>query len=127
MRTFKLNKLVRDGIVQGHIDEGGSVDYFILPKKDRLKALANKLVEESQEFSEEISMKELAQIYGLLISITDEINMELGDLEKIENEAVKKLGAYKKGHFVNTVTVPDNNWLAEYYSKEPKRFPEAKD
>lgn len=48
-RTFKLNKLVRDKIVEFNIGYGGVVEYKTLSGEKLNNALVAKLVEEAKE------------------------------------------------------------------------------
>jgi len=50
-RTFRLDKLVRDKIVQKTQDDGGSVKFRVIKGKELNQALLRKLVEEAQEMA----------------------------------------------------------------------------
>jgi hypothetical protein len=74
MRTFKLNKLVRDLIVEFNTARGGLVKFKTLSGKELKNA---------------------------------------------------KNGAFKKGHFIENLSLPaDNEWV-KYYASDPERFPEV--
>ncbi len=49
MRTFKLDKLVRDKIADLTEQAGGKVNYKVLNDKDYLLALRDKILEEAAE------------------------------------------------------------------------------
>lgn len=119
MRTFELNKLVHDEIVQGHLDEGGQVDYEVV-QGERLQAeLERKLEEESAELAtaqtDEERAKEQTDIDNVLFA--------LGRLGTADFEPTK---TFLKGHYIRRVTMPRTSWLSDYYSKDPIRFPEIK-
>jgi predicted house-cleaning noncanonical NTP pyrophosphatase (MazG superfamily) len=50
-RSFRLNKLVRDKIVQSTEAQGGTVKYEQLEGKELTRALVQKLIEEAQEIN----------------------------------------------------------------------------
>jgi predicted house-cleaning noncanonical NTP pyrophosphatase (MazG superfamily) len=125
-RTFKLNKLVRDKIVQYHL-EMGEAKYKTLSGDKLTKALLNKLVEETNELkTSDLSVGELADLQELVDALAAHLGVAKSDLSKRQSEKRQKNGAFKKGHFINTVTLPADNKWAKYYAADPKRFPEIK-
>jgi predicted house-cleaning noncanonical NTP pyrophosphatase (MazG superfamily) len=48
-RTFKLNKLVRDKIVDDHLAGGGKIKHHRLSKIEKRQALLDKLIEEAKD------------------------------------------------------------------------------
>lgn len=120
MRTFRLDKLVHDGIVQGHHDEGGQVDFVVLEGEALTQALEAKHIEEMAELAgaatEEDKAKEQQDI--------KDVDYALGRL--VTNNFVPKK-TFTKAHFIRTVTLPDSSWLVDYYAADPVRFPEITD
>jgi len=126
-RTFKLNKLVRDNIVQLHFDLGGKVKYKTLTGKKLTDALLKKLIEEATELkTSNLSIGELADLKELVDALAAHLGTEKGYLSKRQAVKRKQNGGFKKGHFIDTVTLPANNKWAKYYAADPKRFPEIK-
>lgn len=126
-RTFKLNKLVRDNIVQLHFDLGGEVKYKTLTGKKLTDALLKKLIEEATELkTSNLSIGELADLKELVDALAAHLGTEKGYLSKRQAVKRKQNGGFKKGHFIDTVTLPANNKWAKYYAADPKRFPEIK-
>ena len=126
-RTFKLNKLVRDKIVQLHFDMGGEVIYKTLTGKKLTDALLKKLIEEASELkTSNLSVGELADLKELVDALAAHLGTEKGYLSKRQAVKRKQNGGFKKGHFIDTVTLPANNKWAKYYGADPKRFPEIK-
>jgi predicted house-cleaning noncanonical NTP pyrophosphatase (MazG superfamily) len=126
-RIFKLNKLVRDKIVQHHLDMAGDVTYKTLSDKELTNALLTKLVEEANELKgSALKVGELADLQELVDALTEHLGTSKSDLSKRQSEKRKQNGAFKKGHFIYTVTLPADNKWAKYYAADPKRFPEIK-
>ncbi len=128
MRTFKLNKLVRDKIVDYHL-KFGEVDYRVLKGREYLESLKTKILEEAQEMDvadAEHLFKELADLQEVIDCILTEIGKTKRDLEVAQAKKNQKSGSFKKKHFINTVTLPSDNEWAQYYAKDPGRFPEIK-
>lgn len=127
-RTFKLNKLVRDRIVEHHISMKGQVKYKTLTGNKLTQALLNKVVEEVKELkvsdlkaAEIVDLKELVDALAYhLVTVTP------AELKKLQADKRLKNGAFKKGHFIDTVTLPTDNKWAKYYAADPKKFPEIK-
>lgn len=124
MRTFRLDKLVRDGIVKSTEDQGGIVDYVVVTGQHKTDLLLAKLKEETAEFDVSRQPAELAQILGVILAIADELGFTQEELLAIEQVKQQKMGGYDAGHFVRTITLPEDNHWAKYYAADPDRFPE---
>ena len=126
-RTFKLNKLVRDGIIEFTIGYGGSAKYKVLKGHKLNEALIDKLIEEARELKNEgLSVEELADLQEIISQLAK--NLKITDTEIAEAQAKKraKNGGFTEGHFIKTLTAPANSKWAGYYGSDPKRFPEVK-
>jgi predicted house-cleaning noncanonical NTP pyrophosphatase (MazG superfamily) len=125
MRTFRLNKLVRDKIVESTQQQGGTVKFRILKGDELTKALLTKLIEEANELkSSDLSIGELADLKELVEALAAHLGTSANGLSKSQTEKKRRNGAFKKGHFINTITLPTDNKWAKYYAADPKRFPE---
>lgn len=120
MRTFRLKKLVCDGIVEAHLLEGGSVDYDTYEGDKLIGALIDKVPEELGELRAANTLKKQRE--------------ELQDILDIVSAALNHLGiapeahdpkTFEDGHYINTVTLPADSEWAEYYASHPDRFPEV--
>jgi len=126
-RTFKLNKLVRDKIVENTEEQGGTVNYHILKGKKLTKALLTKLVEEAHELrTSDLAVGELADLQELVDALIEHLGTSKAELIKGQKEKRIRNGTFKKGHFIDTLTLPADNKWAKYYAGDPKRFPEIK-
>jgi predicted house-cleaning noncanonical NTP pyrophosphatase (MazG superfamily) len=126
-RTFRLNKLVRDKIVRYHLEMGGDVRYKTLSGKKLTDALLKKLIEEATELkTTNLSVGELADLQELVDALAEHLGTATSSLSRRQTEKRKQNGAFKEGHFIDTVTLPADNKWAKYYAADPKRFPEIK-
>jgi predicted house-cleaning noncanonical NTP pyrophosphatase (MazG superfamily) len=126
-RTFKLNKLVRDKIVQLHLDMGGGVEHKTLKGTELNEALVQKLIEEAVELkNSELSAGELADLQEIIDQLAKNLGITEEELAAKQKAKREKTGGFEKGHFINTVTLPADNKWADYYAKDPTRFPEVK-
>jgi predicted house-cleaning noncanonical NTP pyrophosphatase (MazG superfamily) len=126
-RTFKLNKLVRDKIIQSTEAQGGKVTYRQLKGKELRRALVDKLIEEAQELqSSRLSAEELADIKELLIALRETLKIHAGELEDARRKKADTNGRFKKGYYIEELTLPADNKWAKYYAKYPERFPEVR-
>jgi predicted house-cleaning noncanonical NTP pyrophosphatase (MazG superfamily)/8-oxo-dGTP pyrophosphatase MutT (NUDIX family) len=124
-RTFKLQKLVRDKIVQDHIDSGGKVKFKKLNQKEKREALANKIIEEAKELrdSKEI-LEELADVQEVLDQLAKDAGITKAQITAAQKKKRDTNGGFESGDYIEQETwAKDHEW-AKYYSNEPKRFPE---
>jgi predicted house-cleaning noncanonical NTP pyrophosphatase (MazG superfamily) len=123
-RTFNLNKLVRDKIVENLIERGGEVAYEKLEGEQLIEALLAKLHEEVGELGDEISLEELADIAEVVEAIALAKGHRRIELDSAKYDKHKEKGGFAAGHFVTRVTLPVDDEMAQYFASDPKRFPE---
>lgn len=124
-RTFQLNKLVRDRIVEFNLARGGKVEYTVLEGGTFTKALVAKLVEEAKELQgSQVSVEELADLQEIINQIRENLGVTEEDLQAVQDKKRLKNGGFKKGHFIQKLTLPANNEWVKYYASDPTRFPE---
>lgn len=127
MRTFRLDKLVRNGIVEGHEQEGGSCVSRQLDGRALDGAMRAKVREEVAELisAEERTLDEYGDAVQALFSLAMLDGLERSEiLAQVEARAAE-MGDFSDGIFVETVTVPGTSWLADYYRSNHDRFPEV--
>jgi len=113
--------------VQSTESQGGVVRYRTLKGEELTKALVTKLIEEANELkTSDLSVGELADLKELVEALATHLGTNEKDLSKQQLDKRKKNGAFKKGHFINQLTLPADNKWAKYYAADPKRFPETK-
>ncbi len=95
-----FNKLVRDKIPQIIESNGEIAEIEILDDDRFLKELHKKLFEEAEEFVEEDSSEELADLMEVLYAIVRLRGLDLNEVEKIRIEKAQKRGAFEKRIFL---------------------------
>jgi predicted house-cleaning noncanonical NTP pyrophosphatase (MazG superfamily) len=126
-RTFRLNKLVRDGIIEFTTGYGGSAKYKVLNGRELNEALINKLIEEARELKNNgPSVEELADLQEIISQIAKNLKITDTEIMAVQDKKRSKNGGFTKGHFIKTLTAPADSKWAEYYGSDPKRFPEVK-
>ena len=126
-RTFKLNKLVRDKIVQSTEAQGGTVDYKVLRGKELNDALVAKLIEEAKELqTAELTAEEIADLKEIIDQIAANLKITDKILAEVQHKKRAKNGGFIKGHYIKKLSLPADNQWSDYYAADPKRFPEIK-
>jgi len=125
-RTFRLDKIVRDGIVQSHIDEGGSCETRELSKHELAIATDAKITEELEELraSKSRSVGEYGDVVETLLHDAELAGHSREKVFEAMAAKTERIGSFSTNTYVETVTVPEKSWLAEYYGSNPERFPE---
>lgn len=122
-RTFRLNKLVRDKIVPDHIQNGAKVVHHKLSKEDKIKALAQKIIE---EISEGTDLAELADVQEAIDQIAKDQGFTKEQIAEAQETKRTKNGGFNNGDFIDTETWPADHKWSDYYAADPARFPEIK-
>jgi predicted house-cleaning noncanonical NTP pyrophosphatase (MazG superfamily) len=128
MRSFILNKLIRDRVLTSMQELGQQVTYHRLDDKDFLPELKRKLLEEANELNlaDKDIGKELADLLEVIDQIRFELKIEPKALVKLQRELREKRGSFNDKIYVERVDMADEDPWAAYYAKEPERFPEVK-
>lgn len=125
-RTFRLNKLVRDKIIDLTLEYGGKVRARKLSGKELNQALIQKLIEEAHELARaEISVGELADLQEIIDQLSKNLGISKTELEDTRARKLKKAGGFNNGDFIDTLSAPADNEWADYYGSDPRRFPET--
>lgn len=97
------NKLVRDKIPEIIEKEGKTAKTRVLSNDEYLVELIKKLGEEYEEFQEDNSVEELADIQEVVLAIAEALDIKPGDLaHTMANKAIKR-GAFKKRIYLESV------------------------
>lgn len=128
MRTFKLNKLIRDKVLDNMLQLGQDVQYKKLDDHELIDALRLKLLEEAKEFDpfSQEPLRELADVQEVIDTLTHLLGANTDKLRELQKSVKDKRGSFTKHIFVNSVTLADDDPWVEYYSNHPDRFPEEK-
>ncbi|MBO5394798.1 MAG: nucleoside triphosphate pyrophosphohydrolase [Clostridia bacterium] len=95
-----FNKLVRDRIPQIIEANGEKAEIEILDEERFLQELHKKLFEEANEFAEEDSPEELADLMEVIYAIARLRGIDLEEVEKIRQQKAQKRGAFDKRIFL---------------------------
>lgn len=129
MRTFILNKLVRDGIVPNIRQLGGTADARRLDGAEFEAKLLEKFQEELAELRAADTSEaagEIGDLYELLdcLAIVKGTTPELSRAAQAKRKS--KMGGFEDRQYVETITIPDDDPWVEYYVANPERYHEAK-
>jgi len=125
-RTFQLNKLVRDKIVELSLADGQSVNFKILNDADYVIALKQKIIEEAQELTktDTAQIEELADILEAIDCLIAALGCSKSDILDVQLKKANKKGSFMKRHYIETVSA-EGEW-ADYYASSPDKYPMVK-
>lgn len=130
MKTFLMNKLVRDKIVEVMEGQGKKVKTKILNDQEFVEQLKIKLKEELEELNEvefgdrEHLINELADIQLLIDYLLSVNGLSKDEVKNYQKEKTVKAGGFDKRIYVGKVNLQDDDEWVEYYRK--KGFEEVK-
>ena len=100
---MSYKKLVRDKIIDIIIANGEKPKYRTLTNEEYLQELNKKLFEEANEFIEEYSEEEIADLLEFIYSIVKVKNINLEEVERIRKEKIKKRGGFEQKIYLESV------------------------
>ena len=92
----KYNKLIRDKIPEIMEGKGVSSEHHIADDVEFEQKLHAKLLEEVEEFLEDESIEEMADIMEVIYAIAELHNFDLKDVEKIRIKKKEERGGFEK-------------------------------
>ncbi|WP_428738241.1 hypothetical protein [Sulfurimonas sp.] len=98
--TQEFNKLVRDKIPENIESGGESVNVIELEQESIIRALKDKLIEESYEVfdaTQEELLGELADVYEVMDGLLHHLNIKKEDVLKKQAQKREKVGGFKEG------------------------------
>lgn len=129
MPTFRFNKLVRDKLpaIYEKLDQritGRHLNGLAL-----LKALQDKLIEESAEIPFENNniesiIDELADVEQVMDDIKAKLAISDVEIEKAKQRKLAKKGGFSNGIFVESIELKDDDEWVEYYRRESEKYKE---
>ncbi len=126
MRSFLLNKLVRDKILADMQALGQQVTYHKLGNEEYLHELSKKLVEEAKEFdtsNPEEALKELADVLEVVEALAKQYGADFDKLRTLQAERCQKRGAFADRTYIERLDIADEDPWADHYAKDPTKFP----
>lgn len=125
MRTFQLNKLVRDGIIERMEADGQQVVSRHLDDTEFLREAGRKILEESHEFDpDKPEITELIDIIQAAETTALAMGISRQELEKLKAQRTTERGGFEARDYIETVTVAETDKWADYYAADPTRFKE---
>lgn len=122
MKTFRLNKLVKDEILKLMTGQGQKVKYRILDDEEFELKVREKILEEAKEYLASGKSDELTDLLSVALAAKriDNIHAEIiVEGKRLKDHFTKKI-------FIETVTMEDDSTWAKYYQSDPERFEEVK-
>lgn len=116
-RKFRLDKLVRDGIVPSMLEMGQEPTHRTLESEELKAALMAKIIEEAEE-------GDLPDLLQVIYDYARLSGTSIAELEQARVEKEEKIGGFTTGTYVSILMLDDNDEWVAYYAAEPDRFPE---
>ena len=127
MPRFTFSKLVRDKIIEHQIASGASPAYRQLSPEEHEQALIEKIIEEAQEINTappEERASEIADVQQALDDLKERYGLSDENIKRAQIAKTEKNGAFKKGYFIDSVELDENDEWVAYYRQHADRYPE---
>ncbi len=127
MPVFKFGKLVRDKIVDDQIAEGSQPVFRYLSRDEHVKALVQKIIEEAQEISSASPTEfasEIADVQQALDDLQELLEITDRRIAQVRKRKSDKFGDFKKGIFIESIEIDENNKWVAHYRQNAGRYPE---
>jgi len=129
MPTFRFNKLVRDKLPGIYEKLDQRITWRHLNGLALLKALQDKLIEESAEIPFENNniesiIDELADVEQVMDDIKAKLAISDIEVEKAKQRKLVKKGGFSNGIFVESIELKDDDEWVEYYRRESEKYKE---
>lgn len=126
MRTFRLSKLVRNGVAPDLISQGGEVVSRKLAGAEKVHWLIGKIIEEAKEIdASNVAPEELGDLYEAADELRRTAGISLEAIAAARAAKNAKSGTFSDGTFIETVSLPDDNKWADYFASQPDKSPEV--
>lgn len=130
MPTFLFQKLIRDKILDLHIQEGHDIKYEFLQGEELITALRKKLHEEADEIpvrakADDEIIEEIADVRQILADMQAQYGISDETVEKVRQQKFDKKGGFEKGIYIESVTLGENDKWTAYYRAAPDKYPEV--
>jgi predicted house-cleaning noncanonical NTP pyrophosphatase (MazG superfamily) len=127
MKSFLLNKLLRDKVFIDMKRIGQQVTYHKLTDEEFVSELSRKLLEEAKEFKVSNGKKALDELVDVL-EVVEALAVALGeDFEALRTrQAARKAnrGGFAERMYVERIDLDDDDPWVDYYSKDSEKFPQ---
>lgn len=99
----KYKKLVRDKIPEIIESRGKKTVVRVLDDKEYLEQLMEKLCEEVDEFDQDHSVEEMADILEVLMALAKTLGIKQSELKAVRDKKALERGGFKKRLFLERV------------------------
>lgn len=127
MPRFQFSKLVRDNIIKHQVASGAKPVYHRLSLEEHKQALVEKIIEEAREITQAEPgdvAGEIADVQQALDDLREKYNITANDIAQAQEAKNKKNGAFKKGIYVDSIELDENDKWTKYYRQNADRYPE---
>lgn len=127
MRSFLLNKLVRDNVFANMQELGQKITHRQLSDEEFLHELKRKLLEEADEFdsADPKAAEELADLLEVIETAGQQLGQSFDELRTLQLDRRAKRGGFDQRIFVERLDLADDDPWADYYANDPTRFKEV--
>lgn len=127
IKSFKMNKLIRDHIPVQMLAKGITMHNRIMDKEEFIQKLKDKLLEECQEVnqshtSEEL-IEELADVMEVIHTLSNTLELPIEQVEAKRIEKRKQKGGFEGKIFNHYVDIDEDNPSIAYLS-QAKKYPQ---
>lgn len=126
MPKFEIEKLVRDKIADGFLEDSrNSIDFEQLSGDEKISALIKKFDEEVKELSlssKEDLKKELVDIQSLIKATIEELGIKPEEFNVMVEKREIESGGFKKGIYLKRVTFAEDYKWTSYFRKKYKEI-----
>jgi diadenosine tetraphosphate (Ap4A) HIT family hydrolase len=126
-KRFKVEKLIRDRLLQIIRNNGIEVHKQILDSVEYLSKLKNKLLEEAKEVNETKNsddlIEELADVLEVVQSIARAANIEMTQIENVREAKRESLGGFEEKIFCSWVDMEEDHPSVQYYQQKGEEIP----
>ncbi|MEB3703078.1 GNAT family N-acetyltransferase [Candidatus Bealeia paramacronuclearis] len=127
MAKFRFEKIVRDKVPQILEVQGIHFVQKELSAPEKIKALKDKLLEESQEVHEASSpqdlLEEIADVAEVLDAILAQSQITWEEVNLARTKKNEKSGAFQKSVYIKTVEAEDGHPLESFHYESPLKYP----
>jgi predicted house-cleaning noncanonical NTP pyrophosphatase (MazG superfamily) len=124
---FRCEKLVRDRTPELISGEDCTVEVETLDRKAHISELKKKLKEEALEVDEALTrvelIEEIADVIEVLDALTLKLSISKSEIEEARRKKSIKRGGFIRGLYLKTVSASIGSPIAEYYLKQPTKYP----
>ncbi len=106
MKTIRYQKLVRDRIPEIIEKQGKQSVCSVLSDEEYLVRLDQKLSEELEEYLEDKSMEELADLLEVMMAVAKARGSSIEEVEAIRRQKAEKRGGFEKKILLEEVREP---------------------